>query len=71
MSVKPGEQWHCTNPACHFEVPVQSKDTVEGNNPHCVCRALMKKTYVSPNFAYLEFLRVADPVAVREGSRKG
>ena len=31
----------------------------------------MKKTYASPNFAYLEFLRVADPVVVREGSRKG
>jgi hypothetical protein len=31
----------------------------------------MKKNYPPPNIAYLEFLRVADPVAAREGSRKG
>jgi hypothetical protein len=31
----------------------------------------MKKKYSPPNLAYLEFLRVEDPVAVREGSRKG
>jgi hypothetical protein len=71
MIVKSGEQWHCTNPQCHCEVPVQSEDAVDGNNPRCVCSAPVKKTYTSPNFAYLEFLRVPDPVAVQEGSRKG
>lgn len=71
MIVNFGEQSHCTNPACHCDVLVPSKNTIEGSNPPCVCRAPVKKTYPSPNFAYLEFLRVADPVAVREGSRKG
>jgi hypothetical protein len=71
MIVKSGERWHCTNPACHCEVPVQSKDAVEGSNPRCVCSAPMKKNYAPPSFTYLEFLRVADPVAYREGSRKG
>jgi len=70
MIVKSGEQWYCTNPACHCEAAVQS-NTIEGNNPHCVCRPTMKKNYAAPHFAYLEFLRVADPVAVPEGSRKG
>jgi hypothetical protein len=71
MIMKSGEQWHCTNPACHCEVLVQSKNTIEGSNPHCVCRTPMKKTYAPPHFAYLEFLRVPNFVAVRESSRKG
>jgi hypothetical protein len=71
MIMKTGEHWHCTNPACHCEVLVQSGSIIEGSNPRCVCGAPMKKKYVPPNFTYLEFLRVADPVAVREGSRKG
>jgi hypothetical protein len=71
MTMKSGEQWHCTNPACHCEVLVSSKNTIDGSDPPCVCRAPMKKNYLSPNLAYLEFLRTADPVAVREGPRKG
>jgi hypothetical protein len=70
MIVKFGEQLHCTNPACGCEAVVQS-NTIEGDNPHCVCSAPMRKNCASPNFAYLEFLSVADPVAVPEGSRKG
>jgi hypothetical protein len=71
MIMKSGEQWHCTNPACHCEVQVPSKNAIEGTNPRCVCGAPMKKSYAPPNLAYLEFLRVADPVAVPEGSLKG
>ncbi|HKN76475.1 MAG TPA: hypothetical protein VJW94_14945 [Candidatus Acidoferrum sp.] len=71
MIMKRGEQWHCTNPACHCKVLVQSNSVIEGNNPRCVCGAPMKKNYAPPNLTYLEFLRVENPVAVREGSRKG
>jgi hypothetical protein len=71
MTMKSGEQWHCTNPACHSEVLVQSQNAIEGNNQRCVCCAPMEKNNASPNLAYLEFLRVADPIAVREVPFKG
>jgi hypothetical protein len=71
MIMKTGEQWHCTNPACRCEVLVQSSSETDGSNPRCVCGAPMKKTYAPPNFTYLDFLRIEDPLAVREESRKG
>jgi hypothetical protein len=71
MIVKFGDGGLCTNPECHCEVSIPSQGTIEGNISHCVCRTSVKKNYASPNFAYLEFLRVADPVDVREGSREG
>jgi hypothetical protein len=71
MMMKTGERWHCTNPACRCEVLVQVHSEVDGNNPRCVCGTPMKKKYVAPNFTYLEFLRVDDPIVVTEASRKG
>jgi hypothetical protein len=71
MIMKTGEQWHCTNPACHCEVLVRSKAEIEGSNPLCVCGAPMKKKYTPPNFTYLDFLHVEDPVSAQGGSRKG
>jgi len=71
MIMKTGELWHCINPACRCEVLVQSKGVIEGSNPRCACGAPMKKKYAPPNLTYLEFLRVEDPVAIREGSHKG
>jgi len=71
MIMKTGEHWHCINPACHCEVLVQSDSEIDGPNPRCVCGAPLKKKYAPPNLTYLEFLRVEDPVSVREGSRKG
>lgn len=66
MIMKTGQRWHCTNSACRYEVLVQSSNEVEGSNPHCVCGAVMKKEYTSPNLAYLEFLRVDEPAAVHD-----
>jgi len=71
MNMKIGEEWRCTNPACHCEVLVRSNSEIEGRNPLCVCGSPMKKKYTPPNFTYLEFLRVEDPVSVQGGSRKG
>jgi hypothetical protein len=71
LILKTGEHWHCINPACHCEVLVQSDSEIDGPNPRCVCGAPLKKKYAPPNLTYLEFLRVEDPVSVREGSRKG
>jgi hypothetical protein len=71
MFMKVGEQWHCTNPACHCEVLVQANSEVDGSNPRCVCGALMKKKYVPPHLAYLEFLRVEAPVSPGGNSRRG
>jgi hypothetical protein len=71
MFMKTGEQWHCTNPACHCEVLVQSESGIGGGNPLCVCGAPMKKKYAPPALTYLEFLRLEDPVSAQGGSRKG
>jgi hypothetical protein len=71
MTMKTGELWQCTNPACRCEVLVQSGSDTDGSNPRCVCGAPMKKKYAPPKFTYLEFLRVEDPVAVCEVSRRG
>jgi hypothetical protein len=70
MIMKAGQEWHCTNPACHCEVVVQSTSEIAGGNPRCVCGAAMKKSYTPPTFTYLEFLRAEEPLVVREGSRE-
>ena len=70
MIMRNGEEWHCTNPACHCEVLVQLASQIEGSNPRCVCGAPMKKQYAPPNLTYLEFLRVEDPIPARDGSSK-
>jgi len=71
MIMKAGEQWNCSNPACHCEVVVQTTNEIEGGNPRCVCGAAMKKKYAPPVFSYLDFLRFEDPVlaSVRDDSR--
>jgi hypothetical protein len=71
MIMNVGEQWHCTNPACHCEVLVQTRSALEGSNPRCVCGAPMKKKYAAPALTYLEFLRVEEPAPARESFRKG
>lgn len=71
MIMKIGEQWHCTNPACHCEVLVQANSNIEGCNPRCICGAPMKKNYVPPHITYLEFLHVEEPVSAPGSSRKG
>jgi len=71
MIMRRREPWHCTNPACRCKVVVQLNSQIDGDNPRCVCGAPMKKEYAPPSLTYLEFLRVEDPVPVRDGSRKG
>ncbi len=71
MSMKSGEQWHCTNPWCHCEILVQTTSQIEGDNPRCACGSVMKKKYVTPHVAYLGFLQVEETVPVAGGSRKG
>jgi len=70
MMMKTGEHWHCTNPSCHCEILVQSNSALDGTNPLCACGAPMKKKYIPPSFAYLEFLRVEDPLSTPECTLK-
>lgn len=70
MVMRSGEQWRCTNPACHCEVVVQSTSEVEGANPRCVCGSPMKKAYSRPRFRYLDFLQIEDPAFARSVSHK-
>jgi hypothetical protein len=70
MVMKAGEQWHCTNAACHCEILVQSDSQLDGSNPRCVCGAPMKKKYAAPNFCYLDFLRLDERVPAPQGSRE-
>lgn len=60
MMMKPGERWHCTNPACRCEVFVESKSRIEADNPRCTCGGAMKKDYKPPVFRYLDFLRIEE-----------
>lgn len=71
MRMKIGEQWHCTNPACHCELLVQTDSETGASNPRCVCGAPMKKNYVPPHVTYLDFLRTEEPVSAPAASRKG
>jgi hypothetical protein len=66
MWMKSGERWHCVNPACRCEVLVESGGEIPGTGPRCACGGTMKRNYVPPVFQYLDFLRVEDPVAVRQ-----
>lgn len=70
MVMKTGQQWNCTNPACHCEIVVQNTSEVEGGNPRCSCGAPMKKKYTAPVFSYLEFLRFEPPNSVHEAARE-
>lgn len=69
MLTKTADRWHCTNPNCGCEVLLESGGEVRVGNPRCACGAPMKKKYVSPALSYLEFLRVDEPVAHRDGSQ--
>ena len=60
MLMKPGDRWHCINPACGCEVLIQNNQSGEGTNPRYTCGAVMKKKYASPVLAYLDFLRVEE-----------
>ena len=68
MRMKSEDRWHCTNPACGCEVPVERSGSEDGKNPRCSCGAAMKKRYVSPVLNYLDFLRIEETpkVAARE-----
>lgn len=69
MRMKSQDRWHCTNPACGCEVLVEHSGNEDGQNPpRCTCGAAMKKRYVSPVLAYLDFLRIEETpnVAARE-----
>ncbi len=70
MNMKSGEHWHCTNPACHCEVLVESSGRIDGGNPRCSCGGLMKKNYAPPRLTHLEFLRVEEPAGPRPAFRK-
>lgn len=70
MVMKSGEQWRCTNPACHCEVVVQSPSEVAGGNPRCVCGFAMKKSYSRPRFSYLDFLHIEDSTFARGTAQK-
>ncbi|HMD39578.1 MAG TPA: hypothetical protein VKH15_09860 [Candidatus Acidoferrum sp.] len=70
MIMKTGERWHCIHPACHCEILVQAGSGISGSNPRCVCGAPLKKNYATPNFTYLEFLQVDEPVPVPDGSQE-
>ena len=71
MMMKKAERWHCTSLFCHCEILVRADSELEGKNPLCICGAPMKKKYVPPSLAYLEFLRADDPAPIRENSPKG
>ena len=71
MIMKLGEHWHCTNPACHCEILVQSGSLIDGSNPRCVCGTPMKKKYVPPHLTYLEFLRLEEPASAPAAPGKG
>ena len=68
MLMKSGESWHCINPACLCQVRVEIAGEIEGQNPRCICGGLLKKTYTSPVFKYLDFLRLDQPVLTRRNS---
>jgi len=62
MSQEQAERWHCMNPACGRDVPVEPCTQPPANNPRCTCGAIMKKTYHPPVFRYLDFLQLEQPV---------
>ena len=70
MLMKARERWHCTNPACGCQVVVEISGKVEGLPPRCACGEIMEKKYTSPVSAYLDFLRVEEPVGVRTALRE-
>jgi hypothetical protein len=70
MVMKTGERWHCANPACHCEVLVQSVSGIAAGIPRCVCGSPMKRSCAAPNFSYLDFLHVHEPMSVRDGSQE-
>ena len=70
MLMKTGQRWHCTNPACNCEILVANGVEAEGQNPRCICGALMKKKYVSPVLTYLDFLHLEEPVVPGSGSHQ-
>ena len=70
MNMKSGEHWHCTNPACHREMLVESSGKIDGGKLRCSCGGLVKKNYAPPHLTCLEFLRVEEPAGRQPASRK-
>jgi len=68
MLMKSGERWHCTNPACHCEVLVETEGQIQGTNPRCTCGSIMKKGYSPPVLKYLDFLYFHEPTPARHVS---
>jgi len=70
MTMKSGDRWHCTNPACRCVVLVESTGQIDGENPRCSCGSVMKKLYAPPSFKYLDFLRFPEPALPPRDSSK-
>lgn len=51
--------WHCVNTNCNAPAAARSAKSggSEDKTPRCVCGWAMKKSYRSPVFRYLDFLR--------------
>ena len=59
MKIRSGDTWHCANPSCDAVVLVQAEGQCV--SPRCSRGAPMKKKYRSPEFRYLDFLRIDEP----------
>ena len=70
MTMKSGERWTCSNPACQCTVLVESSGAIDGSNPQCACCSVMKKVYSPPVFRYLDFLRFGRPHITSSGSHE-
>jgi hypothetical protein len=55
MTMREGERWICSNPACRCEVlVVLSAGAGDGTNPRCSCGFAMRKRYKAPKLLLLE-----------------
>jgi hypothetical protein len=61
MLMKAKERWHCVSVGCGCQVIVEIGGEIHGQNPRCACGGIMRKKYISPVFAYLDFLRIDEP----------
>jgi hypothetical protein len=68
MMMRLGDSWLCSNDGCRAQISVQVSGRIDGVNPRCSCGFVMKKTYSSPTFRYLDFLREEDAALVEPAS---
>jgi hypothetical protein len=51
MTMREGERWICSNPACRCEIEVViASNGADGTNPKCCCGSRMRKDYHAPSF---------------------